>query len=241
MDEQPRALDVREEVVAEARAGRRALDQPGDVGDDELAVLPVERAEDRLERRERVGADLRRRARHARQQRRLAGVGQADEADVGQQLELQLEPALLAGEALLGEARRLPGRAAEVRVAAPAAAAAGDARLLAGDDEVVAGAVVLVDDDRPGRHLDHEVAAVGAVALGPFPVAAAVGLVVGAALEGLQVAQRVVADQHDVAAAPTVAAVGTAARHVRLAPEGQAAVAAAARLDPDPCLVVEHS
>ena len=33
VDEQPRALDVREEVVAEAGAGARALDQPGDVGE----------------------------------------------------------------------------------------------------------------------------------------------------------------------------------------------------------------
>ena len=37
--EQPRALDVREEVVAEAGAGAGALDQPGDVGDHELAVV----------------------------------------------------------------------------------------------------------------------------------------------------------------------------------------------------------
>ena len=39
-----------------------ALDQPGDVGDHELAVVGVERAEHRLERRERVGGDLRLRA-----------------------------------------------------------------------------------------------------------------------------------------------------------------------------------
>ena len=77
VDEQPRALDVREEVVAEAGAVAGALDQPRDVGDDELAIVGLERAEHRLERRERVGGDLRLRARHAREQRRLAGVGQA--------------------------------------------------------------------------------------------------------------------------------------------------------------------
>ena len=37
--EQPRALDVREEVVAEAGAVAGALDQPGDVGDHQLAVV----------------------------------------------------------------------------------------------------------------------------------------------------------------------------------------------------------
>ena len=47
MDEQAGALDVREEVVAEAGAAGGALDQPGDVGEHELAVLAVERAEHR--------------------------------------------------------------------------------------------------------------------------------------------------------------------------------------------------
>ena len=45
---------------------RGALDQARDVGDHELAVVGVERAEHRLERRERVGGDLRRGAREAR-------------------------------------------------------------------------------------------------------------------------------------------------------------------------------
>ena len=94
MDEQPRALDVREEVVAEPGAVRRALDQARDVGDDELALLVLQRAEDRLERRERVVGDLRRGARQPRQQRGLAGVRQPDEADVGEQLEAQVDPAL---------------------------------------------------------------------------------------------------------------------------------------------------
>ena len=62
-----------------------------------------------------------------------------------------------------------------------------------------------------------------------------------AALEGLQVAQRVVAEQHDVAAVPAVAAVGPALGHVRLAAEAHAAVPAAAGLDEDACLVVQHS
>ncbi len=46
--EQPRALDVREEVVPEAGALARALDQAGDVGDDQLALVAFEHAEHRL-------------------------------------------------------------------------------------------------------------------------------------------------------------------------------------------------
>ena len=124
VDEQPGALDVREEVVAEAGALAGALDQPRDVGEHELAVVGLERAEHGLERRERVGGDLRLRAGHAREQRGLARVGQADEADVGEQLEVQPQRPLLAGQAALGEPRRLPDGGLEARVAAPARAAA---------------------------------------------------------------------------------------------------------------------
>ena len=81
---------------------------------------------------------------------------------------------------------------------------------------------------------------VGAVALGALPVAAALGAVVRAALEGLQVAQRVVAAQHDVAAAAAVAAVGPALGHVRLAAERQAAVPAASGAHFDSGPVGEH-
>ena len=74
----------------------------------------------------------------------------------------------------------------------------------------------------PGRHADDHRLAVGAVALRALAVAAAVGAEVRAAAEGLQVAQRVVDAQDDVAAAAAVAAVGAALGHVRLAPERQA-------------------
>ena len=72
----------------------------------------------------------------------------------------------------------------------------------------------------PRRHRHDEVAAVGAVAQRALAVGAAARLVMRLALERLQVAQRVVADQHDGAAATAVAAVGAAARNVRLAAEG---------------------
>ena len=42
--EQPRALDVREEVVAEPGAVAGALDQARDVGDDQLAFAPASRS-----------------------------------------------------------------------------------------------------------------------------------------------------------------------------------------------------
>jgi hypothetical protein len=49
----------------------------------------------------------------------------------------------------------------------------------------------------------------------------------------LQVAQRVVADQHDVTATATIAAVWPALWHVRLATEAQAAITSGAGLHID--------
>ncbi len=43
----PRALDVRQEIVSQPRAGAGALDQARDVGDDELAFLAFDNTEDR--------------------------------------------------------------------------------------------------------------------------------------------------------------------------------------------------
>ena len=161
--EQARALDVREEVVPEPGAVAGALDQPGDVGDDQLALLALEHAEHRRERRERIVGDLRRGARQARQQRGLARVRQAHEADVREQLQLQLEPALLAGQPALGEARRLARGRGEALVALAAAAAARDRGALAVREQLPAApaevAVVVLEraDLGAGRHADLSV------------------------------------------------------------------------------------
>jgi hypothetical protein len=56
--EQAAALDVREKLVAEARARTGALDQAGNVGQHELALFALEGAEHGLERRERVVGHL---------------------------------------------------------------------------------------------------------------------------------------------------------------------------------------
>ena len=81
--------------MAEPGALRRALDQPGDVGEDDLAVIAVDRPQHRRQRRERVVGNLRRRPGQPRQQRGLAGVRQPDQPDVGQQLQPQLDPVRL--------------------------------------------------------------------------------------------------------------------------------------------------
>ena len=141
VDQHRAALDVGEELVAEAGALRGPLDQAGDVGEDGLAILVLDRAEHRVDRRERIVGDLRRGARQPPEERGLAGVRQPDQAGVGEQLQAQLDPALLPVCPPLGEARRLPGRVREPPVAVPAAAAVGDHGPLARLEQVDPAAV----------------------------------------------------------------------------------------------------
>ena len=98
----------------------------------------------------------------------------------------------------------------------------------------------LVIDQRAHRHLEHDAFAFAAGLVGTFAVAPALGLVFGIEAE---VDQRVVAlagFHGDVAAAPAIAAGGTAAGHELLATEGHAAVAAVAGLDPNFGFIDEH-
>ncbi len=130
------------------------------------------------------------------------------------------------------------GRSRKALVAPPTRPAARDDSALARCDQVVAGAVILHEHLGAGRNRDLQRLTVRAVAQRSLSVAAALGLEVGAAAEPLQVADRVVADEHDVAAPAAVAAVGAALRDVRLAPEAEAAIAAPSGLNVDPRAVV---
>ena len=118
------ALDMAEEAVADPGAFGRALDQAGDVGDDELAALVADDAELRAGGGEGIGADLGLRVGDGVDEGRLAGVGQPDQAGVGEQLEPQPDPGFLARPAGAVLARRAVGRGLVAGVAAPAVAAA---------------------------------------------------------------------------------------------------------------------
>ena len=145
------------------------------------------------------------------------------------------------GRPLLGEARRLPRRALEAGVAAAAVAAAGDDQLLALDREVADQAPSVVAHlgarPAPGRGRLRRWRRGGARRC-PCPPAAA--RTWGRVVEGVEVAHLARGDEHDVAAASAVTAVGSAARDVLLAAEADAAVAAASAAHTDPGPVGEH-
>ena len=241
MDEETRTLEVGEELVAQTRAVGRTLDQPRDVGDRELALVrPVHDAENGLERRERIVGDLGLGVRDAAQERRLAGIREAGERGVDDELQTQLEVELVAGKPRLRKARRLPGRRREARVAATALAPARGDVARVGRREIGDEAFVGVEELRPDRHANLGVLAVGTVLLAPAPVATTPRLDVLDPPECREVAKARIDDDDDISAAAAVTTVGAALRDVLLATEAQSAVASAARLGMDVRSVVEH-
>src|SRR4029079_13041980 len=110
------APEVAQELVSQPGALGRALDQAGDVGDDEALLAYPHHAKRRLERGERVIGAFRTRARDRPDERRFARVGQAEQPDVGEHAQLEGESAALAGRAAGELARRAVRARAEVQV-----------------------------------------------------------------------------------------------------------------------------
>src|SRR5919108_4153753 len=143
----------------------------------------------------------------------------ADVRRVHEQLEAQLDPALLARKPGLGEARRPPRGRREPLVAPASGAARRDDRARALVRQICEELALLVEDLRPDGHLQLQVAAVGAVPVGAAAVLASAGAQPPPAGEARQVSQRADRSQRDVAARSAVTAVPAAARPVLLAPQ----------------------
>src|SRR5207244_11829155 len=113
-------------------------------------------------------------------QRALAHVGIADEANIRQQLEFEAKEAFFAAAAEFVLARRLMGGGGEAGIAASAAPAAGDDDALIGAGKIVqafAGSVV-VKNGADGD-FEHNIVAFAAALVAAFAVAPALGLVLG--------------------------------------------------------------
>jgi hypothetical protein len=104
----------------------------------------------------------------------------------------------------------------------------------------VTGAIVLEKNLGSRRDREFQRSSEGAVPKRALTVPASAGLEVGATPVALEVSQRVIAHQHDVAPVTAVAPVGTAPRHVSLAAEAEAAIPPAAGADEYP-RAIEHA
>ncbi len=219
------ALDVAQEVEPQAAALRRAGDQPGHVGDGEDLLPRRDDAELRHERGERVVSDLRAGRRQRRDQRRLAGRGEPEQADVGDGTQLQDQVALLAGLAEQRETGRLAGRGRERGVAQAAPAPLGGDEPGARPDEVGDDLPVGAEHDGAVGHQQLDVLGVGPRLEPTLALLAAAARGVRAVVEVQERVHPRVDDEHDGAAPPAVAAVRAAERLELLAVHRRAAVA----------------
>ena len=221
MDEHRAALDVGEELVAEAGALGGALDQARDVGEHRLAVLAVDHPERRREGRERVVGDLRRRPGQARPAartcRRWAGRSgrrrrAASAAARSSPPRRRCPCSAKRGAWRVELAKRLlpwPPRP-------PWATIARWPGLEQVDRAAVDGLPL-----GPRRHRDLPVLAAGPVPIRPFAMPAAARPGSACCRQRAQIPPRGIADQDDVPPVPAVTPVGPTARHMRLAPEAR--------------------
>ena len=159
MQQHAAALDMAEEAVAEADALVRAFDQARNVRQHEFAAVGVDHAELRMQRGEGIVGDLRLGGADGGEEGRLAGIGQADQPGIGDQLEPQPDRQRSSpdwpGLAWRG-ARLVDGF--EMRVAEAAIAAVGEHERSPSVGEIgEQGFAVLVENLRADRHFEHDV------------------------------------------------------------------------------------
>ena len=230
MQQHAGALQVAQEQVAQTGTFRGAFDQTGDVGDHEaLFRAHAHHTQVGVQGGEGVVGDLGAGVRDGRDQGGLAGVGHAQQADVGQHAQLELELEGFAGPADGLLARGTVGRGLVVQVAEAAITALGQQALFAVLEQLhhhFAGFVVA--DDGAHRHAQDDVLAGGAELVGASTLLAVARLVAaGVAVvdQGVDVA---VSDHVDVPASPAVAPVGAAEGNEFLATEADASAATVA-------------
>ncbi len=229
-----------EKAVADARALMRALDQARDVGQHEIDARHLHNAKIGMERRKRVIGDLGLGGADSSEKRGFARIRQPDDARIRDEFQPQPNGHFHARLAGIHPARRAVGRGLEPRIAEAAIAAFRDQHALAGLGQVAEQHFLILRQHlRAGRHLQRNVLALMAGAVRPLAVLAVARLVVLLITEiDQRVEVRDALDPH-VAAAPAVAAIGSAELDELLAAERQAAIAAVSGADIDLGLIEE--
>src|SRR5260370_8137121 len=110
MHDEASALNVAKKTDAETGTQVRALDESGEIGDDERAAelgtvsagaaIRIDYTKVGFQRRERIICDFGTRSRNDGNQRGFACVRETDQADVGEKLEFEAEMPLFTGESI---------------------------------------------------------------------------------------------------------------------------------------------
>jgi hypothetical protein len=220
------ALDVPQELKAQAFTLRGPWDQAWHVGDGEDGAARLDDPEVGHQGRERVVGDLRPGRGDRRYQARLTGARKTDEGDIGDALELQDDVAGLTG---LAEQRKAGGLALDRReagVAQAAATPAGHHVPAALTDQVGELFAVRPEDHRAVRDRKDQGVAGRSVTKVALAGLAAGGLLMRVEVIVQQRCRVVLHDQHDVTAVATVGAVRAAERLELLPTDAGAAVPA---------------
>ena len=239
VQDQSRALDMTQELMAQALALGRALNETRNVGNDIGILAGAHHAEIGHERGERVVGYLGAGGAHAGDERGLTDARETHEGCIGHELHLKLDPVLDGGLALLSERRSTARGSHEVRVAQTTGTTGGhhDALPIVGEVGQIVGGLhrrgIELADDGAHRHLEDKVLAVGAVFARALAVRASLGAEM--MLESIIDERRElgVGLDDDIAAMAAVAAVGSALGNEGLTTERHAAGAAVAALDVD--------
>ena len=222
------AFNMAQELQPQSPAPAGAWNKAGDVGDRVTDLTGLDDAHIRHQRGEGVVGDLGPSRAHGRDEGGLAGAGIADQRHVGDGLELHNDVAHLPRLAQQVEpgSSAPGGRQGEVAASAGAPLGHDDAGPLT--DEIRDDTALGVLDDGALGNRQHEVRAVCAAAPTPHTGRAVAGGAVRRAMVGQQSGGPRVDDEHDAAAVPAVAAVGSGQRLELLAVDRCASVAAAA-------------
>ena len=242
VDQDPGALQVGQEFMAQASAVRRALNEAGDVRHDKARrVLQVHDAQDGLQGREVIVGDAGSGIAGHGQEGRFAHVGEADQAHVRDHLELQEELQGAGGLSRLGILGGLHGRGRVVHVAVAAAPAPQEhvAPHVTGHihDDL---ARIRLPDDSALRDLDHHVLALFARHSLLFAVLTVLGGILAHVAEIGQCIESLVDDKDDISALAAVPSVGAACGDIFFTAEGDMSVAALAAGNNDSRFICKH-
>ena len=233
VQQQTAALHMAEEVVAQADALAGPLDEAGDVGADKACALAHRHdAQRRHQRGKVVVCNFRLCGADGGDEGGLAHIGEADEAHIRDELQLEGHLNVLAGHTGLCKLGDLAGGGGKVCVAVAAATA------LSNGDRGVVGQVcdnktaLCVLDHGAQRHLDDQIFGIFAVAQACAALAALRGHILAFIAEIHQSGQMIVRHKDDVAAPAAVAAVRAACGHEFFAVEAHRTIAALARMEP---------
>ena len=173
-------------------------------------------------------------SRHSGQKGRFSGIGQADKAGIGNQLQPQPDPAFLPILSGIGMAWRAVGRGCEIGVAKPAIAAFGQTVALSDLGHIGNQCLsVLIKHLCAARHLEHDIGTIRACAVFPHAMHTRTGLEMLLIAVIDQRVEAINAFDPDIAAASAVSTIGAAEFDKLLTAERDATCATIAGTDID--------